>query len=120
MADRSAIKDWMEGYIQAWNSNDREDIGRLFSDEAQYFTGPFQEPWRGREGVIEGWLERKDEPGSFEFKYEILAVENQTGVVRGLTHYSTDPARTYSNIWLICLNDRGECTEFTEWWMKKK
>ncbi len=119
MTDRKAISAWMEGYIRAWKSNDRDDIGGLFSADGLYYTSPFGEPWRGREGIIEGWLDRKDDPGTWEFDHEILAVENEVGVVRGLTHYK-EPPRTYSNIWLIRLNENGECTEFIEWWMKKK
>jgi hypothetical protein len=36
--------------------------------------------------------------------------------VQGKTTYH-DPPQTYSNLWVIRLDSRGECTEFTEWWM---
>jgi hypothetical protein len=35
-------------------------------------------------------------------------------VVRGETTY---PDETYSNLWLIRLDDKGRCAYFTEWWM---
>jgi hypothetical protein len=120
MTDRDAISSWVEGYIRAWNSNDPADIGRLFAENALYYTSPFEEPWRGRDNILAGWLERKDEPGTWEFDYDILAVENDIGVIRGLTHYKEAPPRTYSNIWVTQLNETGECVEFTEFWMKKK
>ena len=116
---RQDLIEWIDGYIRAWNTNDSKDIGKLFTEDASYFTGPFDEPWRGREAIIDGWIGCKDEPNTTRFSYEILAIDGNLGVVQGLTEYlksSTD----YSNIWLIRLNSHGVCTEFREWWMEKK
>jgi hypothetical protein len=110
----------MEGYLRAWSSNDPEDIRRLFAPKARYFTAPYRKPWEGRDGIITGWLGRKDEPGTYSFRYEILAVDGELGVVRGWTEYLEDPPRAYSNLWLVSLNDRGECREFVEFWMEEE
>lgn len=112
---RDAIASWVLGYVQAWTSNDPADIGALFSDDARYFTAPFREPWTGREGIVAEWLARRDEPGSWGFRFEILGVEDDVGFVRGWTEYKDDP--DYSNLWVIRLDPAGQCTEFTEWWM---
>ena len=120
MVDKNAIEKWIKGYIRAWNSNDPGEIGSLFSTDALYFTAPFLEPWRGREGIVEEWLKLKDEPGTWTFEYDVLAVENEAGIVRGLTQYKKESPRVYSNIWLIRLDEQEECTEFTEWWMEKE
>jgi hypothetical protein len=37
-------------------------------------------------------------------------------VVQGETIYR-QPPQTYSNMWVIRLDDSGRCSEFTEWWM---
>lgn len=116
--ERQAFEAWLEGYLKAWNSNDHEDIGRLFAEEALYYTGPFDEPWRGRDGIVAGWLGRKDEPGSFSFRYEILATDVGVGVARGWTTYR-EPPREYSNIWVVRFDEQGRCTEFTEWWVER-
>ncbi len=47
--DEDDIERWLQGYLRAWESNDPEDIGRLFTDEAQYHTAPHREPWTGRD-----------------------------------------------------------------------
>jgi hypothetical protein len=117
--DRSAFINWVEGYIRAWNSNEPQEIGALFSSDASYYTGPFDEPWSGREVIIDEWLGRKDEPGSYTFEYELVATEGDLGIIRALTRY-LNPPREYSNIWFIKLNESGESVEFIEWWMKKK
>jgi uncharacterized protein (TIGR02246 family) len=117
--NQADIDAWVQGYIRAWNSNDPNEIGELFAEGGLYYTGPFNEPWRSREGIVSGWLERADQPGSFRFRYQVLAASGDTGVVRGWTEY-LDPPREYSNIWVIRLDERGKCKEFAEWWMKKK
>ena len=108
---------WVDGYVRAWETNDPADIGRLFVDDAAYYTAPFREPWRGREAIVAGWLDRKDEPGTWTFRYEVLAIAGDLGFVRGWTRY-TDPPAEYSNLWVIQLTSDGRCSEFTEWWME--
>jgi ketosteroid isomerase-like protein len=116
--DSTLVAAWVEQYVIAWNSNKPDDIGRLFSDDALYFTGPFDEPWRGREAIIQAWLERQDAPGSTTFRYEVLVASGDTGIVRGWTQYY-DPPREYSNIWLVRFDGQGRCREFTEWWVER-
>jgi hypothetical protein len=119
MIDKQVVRNWVEGYIRAWRSNDPAEIGALFSDQAAYYTGPFDQPWQGRDGIIEGWLKRKDEPGTYGFRYEVLSADESVGIVRGWTEYF-DPKRGYSNIWVIRFDDQNRCNEFTEWWVLRK
>lgn len=116
--DRDHIKTWMEGYLKAWRSNEPEDIGHLFTPEALYYTAPYREPWRGREGIVAGWLGRKDEQGGWNFRYEILTVVDHTAFIRGWTNYHRQGVKI-SNLWIIRFDD-GRCAEFVEWWMEEK
>jgi hypothetical protein len=116
--DTSVVTAWVDAYVRAWNSNDPADIGRLFTDDALYYTGPFDAPWEGRDTIIQKWLRRQDAPGTTSFRYEVLASTSDRGVVRGWTLYH-DPAREYSNIWLIDFGPNGRCRAFTEWWIKR-
>ena len=117
--DRDGIRDWVERYVEAWNSNNRGDIESLFAEDAVYLTGPFDEPWEGRDVILERWLERPDEPGDTTFEYEVIAVEGNLGVVEGVTRYKST-GEVFGNIWLIDLDDGGRCTRYTEYWMEKK
>lgn len=120
--DRGDVERWVEGYVHAWTTNDPDGIGRLFADDARYFTAPYREPWVGREAIVSEWIDRKDEPGAWEFRYEVLGVDDEVSFVRGWTHYAAtaDEGETdYSNLWVIRLDPDGRCTEFTEWWMER-
>ncbi|MGH2560614.1 MAG: YybH family protein [Thermomicrobiales bacterium] len=109
----------MEGYVRAWESNDPADIGRLFAEDAEYFTAPFREPQRGRDEIVADWIDRKDDPGTWRFNYEILDVAGDLGFVHGKTEYADGPT-TFANLWVIRLDADGQCLEFTEWWMEVK
>jgi uncharacterized protein (TIGR02246 family) len=113
----SAVTAWVERYLRAWESNDPAAIGDLFAEHALYYPKPDTEPWRGRDGIVAGWLERKDEPGSWTFRYQVLAETADLAFVRGWTHYVEPPA-DYSNLWVIRFDAAGRCMEFTEWWIE--
>jgi uncharacterized protein (TIGR02246 family) len=111
------VQEWVEGYIRAWNSNDPAEIGALFTADAEYFTEPFSDPWRGRDQIVESWLERKDEPGQATFDWRPLVTTPELAIITGTATYR-DPPRVYSNLWVIRLDPEGRCREFTEWWME--
>lgn len=116
---RDDFRDWVEGYIRAWASNDPREIGALFAQDATYSTGPWDAPWSGREEIVTGWLTAKDEPDSWTFQYDVIAVDRDLGVVEGETVYTRPTERTYRNLWLIRLDETGQATSFTEWWVRR-
>jgi uncharacterized protein (TIGR02246 family) len=115
--DTDTIDRWMEGYIRAWESNDPDEIGALFTEDARYYTAPHREPWSGREGIVEGWLERKDQQGEWDFRYEIVAQADDLAFVQGWTTYHGQEEPNYGNLWVLRLTEDGRCSEFIEWWM---
>lgn len=115
MTDLDAVRRWIDHYVRAWNSNDREDIGSLFTDDAVYSTEPYHAPWKGREQIIAGWLDHKDEPGETSFEWQPISITDEVAVISGTTRY---PESAYSNLWVLRLNPDGRCRQFSEWWME--
>jgi uncharacterized protein (TIGR02246 family) len=115
MTDLDRVATWIDGYVRAWNTNDPDDITALFTDDGEYYTAPFRPPWRGREDIVAGWLERKDEPGETTFEWQPTAVTDEVAIIEGTTVY---PDETYSNLWVIRLDADGRCRQFIEWWMQ--
>jgi ketosteroid isomerase-like protein len=113
----SAGTDWVAQYVAAWESNDPEQIGALFSDDAVYLTAPDAEPRRGREQIVAGWLEDRDEPGTWSFDWKILHEDDGFVVVQGRTEYPAE--KDYLNLWIIQLDADGRATEYTEWYMPR-
>jgi hypothetical protein len=113
---REQVQAWLDAYVEAWRSNDAGAIGELFGDDAQYRYHPYDEPERGRETIVAGWLEDPDEPGSWEASYAPLLVEGDRAVATGGTRYSD--GQTFSNLFVLAFDAEGRCTEFTEWFME--
>lgn len=117
--DVSDVERWVDGYERAWTTNDPEDIGALFTEDARYLTAPYREPWAGREAIVRGWLDRKDDQGEWSFERRVLAVHDDLAFVQGRTWYA-DEERWYANLWVIRLTLDGRASEFTEWWMEER
>jgi ketosteroid isomerase-like protein len=112
------IATWLSRYLDAWTTNDPATIASLFTADAVYLPTPFSAGWRGREAIVAGWLERRDEPGDWTFEHEIVCGSLERAVVRGRTVYPRQ-GREYSNIWLVEFAADGRCREFTEWWVER-
>ena len=117
--ERADVEQWVEAYERAWASNDPDEIGALFTDDARYFTAPDREPWTGRDTIVREWLDRKDEPGDYTFRSEVLGIDGDLAFVRGWTSYVKE-GLDYSNLWVIRLAGDGRASEFIEWWMEHK
>jgi ketosteroid isomerase-like protein len=115
--DRSDVDGWIARYTAAWTSNEPTDVEALFTEDAEYYTSPVKDPWRGRDEIMRLWIEHGDQPGSWRFTSETIAVDGDLGVVRANTTYQDGPA--YANLWLIRLDDHGRCRSFTEWFMRQ-
>lgn len=119
MTDVDALGRWLDRYAAAWKSNDPDQIGALFTDDAVYRWHPYDEGddvAHGREAIVEGWLAEPDEPDSWELTYEPIAATGDLGVARCVTTYA-DGTR-YHNIFLVRLDDEGRCSDFVEYFMK--
>jgi hypothetical protein len=115
--EREQVARWLDGYVAAWKSYDREAIGALFTDDAQYRYHPYDDPLRGREAIVESWLEDPDDPGTYDAHYEPLAVDGDVAVATGTsTYYAADGSieKVYDNCYVMRFAPDGRCREFTE------
>lgn len=121
--DRSVVQDWLDAYVRAWQTYDREEISALFGENASYSFGPFGEPVVGRDRIVESWMEDRDAPGTWEARYEPMAVDGNMAVANGRSTYFEDATRTrvtrrYDNVYFIWFDADGRCVEFREWYMR--
>ena len=123
--DRDRAAAWLERYVDAWKSYDRDAIVALFSDNAEYRYEPYDaEPVHGAEAIAASWVEdeRRDEPGTYDARYDPVAVDGDIVVATGTSTYldaggSVD--RVYDNCFVMRFDDEGKCAAFTEWYMKR-
>jgi ketosteroid isomerase-like protein len=112
-----SFRNWLDGYFQAWVTNDPESVAALFTEDAVYWFDPFQEPRRGRDEIVRSWISgpQKD----VEYTYEPLAVAGDVGVAHWRVS-SRSPDAPGRNAWdgilLITFAPDGRCREHREWY----
>ncbi len=122
--DRQGFQNWLDRYVEAWKSYDPDTIASLWSEDAEYRYHPQDEPLMGRQAIVDNWLEEKDDPGTYDARYEVLAIDGDTHVAQGWSRYFDGPGGQpndeYHNIYVVQFNDRGEATSFTEYWIQNR
>ena len=125
------LQAWLDRYIEAWRTYDREQIGDLFSEDASYRYHPQDEPILGREEIVKSWLgesdnedaSEPDEPDTWEAEYSPFAIEGDRAVATGQSRYREQPGgpivRIYENCYVMRFDGDGRCAEFTEWYVKR-
>ena len=110
------VQAWLDDYVAAWRSYDRDAIVALFTDDVSYRYLPFDEPLIGAAAVADSWLANRDEPGSWEADYHPALIAGAQAVATGETRY-TD-GEVFSNLWQLEFADDMRCTRFVEWYLR--
>jgi ketosteroid isomerase-like protein len=124
--NRSDVQDWLNRYVAAWHRREPDQIAQLFSDSAVYRYNPYgdESQWvRGREAIVQAWLEEDDEPGSWEASYQPIAVDGDRAVATGISRYLASgdvPESTYHNAFLLRFDADGACSEFVDYFLLAK
>ena len=113
---------FLDGYLDAWRSNDPEAVRALFSVDAVYRSGPGHlPPVEGSDAIVAHWLEEQDEPDTWEFDGAVVSESGNAAIIRGVTSYSSGPkSGLYDNTWLLRFDDAGRAVEFQDWWFEHR
>jgi ketosteroid isomerase-like protein len=133
--DHDTAQQWLDQYVAAWLSYDRDAIGALFSDDVSYRYHPHDEPIVGRGAVVASWLgetsdetsdgaaSSPDEPGTYGATYAPVAVDGDVVVATGTSTYRDTPdgpvTQVFGNCFVMRFDDDGRCREFTEYYVKQ-
>ena len=109
------VRAWLAAYLAAWRSYDRDAIGDLFAGDATYAYHPYDEPLRGRDAIVDSWLQDRDEPGSWEADYAPSLISGRRAIAKGETRY-LDGRQTFSNLFELEFGSDGRCSAFVEWY----
>lgn len=110
---------WIAKYQVAAKSDDPSDIAALFTEDAEYWDGPWGEPWRGHEEIVRNWIKQSDRPYEWEFVHEVFAYDGTRAVAEVEYRYKSPEQRTYRNAWLIELAEDGRAKLFKDYWIEE-
>ena len=130
--DREAAQGWLDRYVAAWRSYDRDEVAALFSADVAYRYHPYDEPITGRDAVVASWLgegdasaaaSTRDAPGTYDARYAPVAVDGDTVVATGRSTYRDTPdgpvVQVYENCFVMRFDADERCREFTEYFIER-
>ena len=116
MVTTEQVQAWLDDYVAAWRSYDRDAIRALFTDDVSYAYHPYDEPLQGAEAVADSWLGDQDEPGSWEAAYAPALIAGDEVIATGETRYANGDV--FSNLWQLEFAPDGRCARFVEWYVR--
>ena len=114
--DRTELTGWIARYEALWRTPGTDRLGELFTADASYSMGPYEETQHGLDAIAALWEDERasaDEP--FTMTSEVVAIEGDIGVCRVEVRYKDPPQREYKDLWIVRLDETGRCTHFEEW-----
>jgi ketosteroid isomerase-like protein len=124
--DAEIVQRWLDAYNHAWITYDPDEIGALWTSDAEYRWHPWDEGDNvasGRAHIVAAWLENRDAAGTYRGAYRPLLVTDELVIAVGMSFYYADATqgtldRAYHNLWVLRFTDEGQCRSFTEWYMQ--
>jgi hypothetical protein len=113
--DRSGVQQWVDRYELSWRTPGSHHLDDLFRPDATYRPSPWAEPLRGLEEIAGFWEgERDGADEEFTMSSEVVAVEEDTAVVRVSVEYAA-PVTRWRDLWVLRFAADGRCSSFEEW-----
>ena len=111
------VRRWAAQYKAAWESADSQAVASLFADDGTYRDNIYEEPHRGRSGVIGYWEGVTAPQSEVTVTMGDPYVDGQRAVVEFWTnmHIADNPV-TLAGALLLEFNDDGMCRSLREYW----
>ena len=118
---RDGVAAWVAAYERAWRSAGTEALTGLFTTDAIYQQGPYDEPLTGLPAIVRMWEAERAGPAEvFRMTSEVVAVDGDTAVVRVEVWYGDPVQQEFRDLWVIRFAADGRCAAFEEWWFSPK
>jgi hypothetical protein len=140
LVDKAEVDRWLQAYVGAWKSYDRDQIGELSAEDVRYRYHPHDDPVVGRAELVRSWLgdeahagasgedapadsSGRDDPGTYDASYRAVAVDGDVAVATGSSTYLSGPGgpveKVFDNCFVMRFDAAGRCREFTEWYVER-
>ncbi|HEX7256123.1 MAG TPA: nuclear transport factor 2 family protein [Gaiellaceae bacterium] len=112
------VDEWIERYRVAWEQRDPEAAAELFTADAVYWSSPFGEPHRGRDGIHEYWARATGSQSDVQVRIGRPIVDANRAAVEWWTTMRDRGAEiTLPGILFLRFAPEGRCQELREAWM---
>jgi ketosteroid isomerase-like protein len=110
------VADWIAAYERAWRTPGTDTLEQLFTEDASYRQGPYDEPVAGLPAIRLMWeAEREGPDEEFRLTSEVVVAGAGTAVARLHVRYGDPSFQEWRNLWVLRFTEDGRCEAFEEW-----
>ena len=110
--------EWVKEFMDSWKELDWERTLKTLDKDVKYYENPIDEPCKNFEEVTSLWSVVADNQKDIEYKYEIVAYNDETCIINWKmtrTMTKNETKQEIDGIFQIALNEEGKCTFFKQW-----
>jgi SnoaL-like domain len=110
------VSGWVAAYEHAWRSPGTGALADIFTADASYRQGPYDDPVTGLPAIADMWVAERDGPAEvFRMTSDVVAADGDTAVVRVEVRYGDPVRREYRDLWVLRFAGDRRCAWFEEW-----
>ena len=109
---------WTKEFMESWKDLDWKRTLETLDKNVLYYENPIDEPCKSFDEVISLWNVVSDNQKDIEYKYEIVAYNEDTCIINWqMTRTLTkgDVKQEIDGIFQVSINDSGKCIYFKQW-----
>jgi nuclear transport factor 2 (NTF2) superfamily protein len=112
-----SVQEWLAGYERAWVERDAEAAAMLFTADSQYREQPFQDAFRGVEGVRDYWARVTATQADIALDWGTPITDGDRAAVEWWVRLTNagEPVTLAGSMTLLFAPD-GRCRELREYW----
>ncbi|WP_300591691.1 nuclear transport factor 2 family protein [Microbacterium sp.] len=117
MVTTEQVQQWLDDYRTAWETRDADAAAVLFTDDATYGEQPYEEPYRGREGVHAYWTRVTATQSDVSFRTGRVVTAGSNAAVEWWVTLRNDGAEaTLAGEFFLEFNEGGLVRHLREYW----
>jgi len=117
MVTTEQVQQWLNDYRTAWETRDADAAAALFTDDATYREQPYEEPYRGREGVHAYWTRVTATQSDIRFRTgEVIAAGPRAAVEWWVTLRNDGAEVTLAGEFFLEFDGGGLVRHLREYW----
>lgn len=116
------FKKWMDMYGKASEDGDPKASAELFTQNAEYYETPFDDPIIGQDAIYRYWSDAAQYLKDVRFSYEILAATGNLGIALWQAKFFSIKSSNYvvlDGVFLVEFDEQEKCSRFREWWHRQ-
>ncbi len=110
---------WIKAYGRAWETKNVEKFAGLFTEDAQYYWTPFDEPKQGVQEIADAFRSAVSRQDDIHFGRSWIHINRELGIAHwwcSFTRVPDDYTVHIDGCMVIKITRAARCKEFWQWW----